>query len=603
MSKIQTGFLPGPAGSLHVALFLPEDGPGTRWILHIPAFTEEMNKCRGMVARQARLLADLGYVVVVPDFTGTGDSSGRLQDASWDGWLNDLHAVIAWAREQGAQYLVLWGNRLGSLMAAQLATELLNPPDQLLLWQPVHSGRQHMTQFLRLRMAAGLATGSSDTTAGLRGRLLDEGVLEVAGYMLPAGLFLDIESRSLADFMPPPGCETVMLEVASEADRPVLPITAKLVEKWTAQGSRCLAGSVQGDPFWMTQELGFSPKLLEATLVHVGWGVTQDDSLQQRQGGQARPVELLSGNLAPETPEGNRAMVFSCEESDLVGVLHGAGLTSDVGVVIVVGGPQYRVGSHRQFYLLAQRIAEAGMSALCFDYRGMGDSSGTLKGFENIERDINSAVNSLLREKPEISRVVLWGLCDAATAAMSYAGGDERIAALILANPWVYSASGSAKAYIRHYYLRRVLQPEFWSKVWAGEFKFKGSLISALGLMSRALGLKPCSDEKESKGGEQLPKETSINPGSEGPNKKSNLVEQFTGGMRSWKKPILLLLSGSDLTAAEFLDACRGNRNLGRAIRRQNVTVCNFPGVDHTFSREDWRFQVERLSTEYLSKM
>ena len=42
------------------------------------------------------------------------------------------------------------------------------------------------------------------------------------------------------------------------------------------------------------------------------------------------------------------------------------------GMLIVVGGPQYRAGSHRQFTLLARDVAATGVPTMRFDYRGMG---------------------------------------------------------------------------------------------------------------------------------------------------------------------------------------------------------------------------------------
>ena len=54
-------------------------------------------------------------------------------------------------------------------------------------------------------------------------------------------------------------------------------------------------------------------------------------------------------------------MVFHCEREQLVGMLHrGANPDARLGVLIVVGGPQYRVGSHRQFVLMARDLAAAG---------------------------------------------------------------------------------------------------------------------------------------------------------------------------------------------------------------------------------------------------
>ena len=51
----------------------------------------------------------------------------------------------------------------------------------------------------------------------------------------------------------------------------------------------------------------------------------------------------------------------------------------------MVGGPQYRVGSHRQFTLMARAFAAAGYPVLRFDYRGIGDSEGESRGFERNE--------------------------------------------------------------------------------------------------------------------------------------------------------------------------------------------------------------------------
>jgi LmbE family N-acetylglucosaminyl deacetylase len=85
---------------------------------------------------------------------------------------------------------------------------------------------------------------------------------------------------------------------------------------------------------------------------------------------------------------GESAIAFGCEAETLFGVLHRPVQPGTRGVVIVVGGPQTRVGSHRQFVLLARALAAAGVAALRFDYRGMGDSSGSVRDFTTIDADI-----------------------------------------------------------------------------------------------------------------------------------------------------------------------------------------------------------------------
>ena len=47
-------------------------------------------------------------------------------------------------------------------LAVDLACDDQNVRQELLLWQPVHSGKQFMTQFLRIRMAASLIDGEAE---------------------------------------------------------------------------------------------------------------------------------------------------------------------------------------------------------------------------------------------------------------------------------------------------------------------------------------------------------------------------------------------------------------------------------------------------------
>ena len=88
-------FLDTPEGALHVSLHMPPDArPASGWVVHVPAFAEEMNKSRAMVSRQARALAARGYAVVVPDLYGTGDSAGELREATWALWQRNVEAVL-----------------------------------------------------------------------------------------------------------------------------------------------------------------------------------------------------------------------------------------------------------------------------------------------------------------------------------------------------------------------------------------------------------------------------------------------------------------------------------------------------------------------------
>lgn len=284
-------------------------------------------------------------------------------------------------------------------------------------------------------------------------------------------------------------------------------------------------------------------------------------------------------NLAVET-EPERFVIFDCAGSQCVGVLSDTTRTGPspvIGVVIVVGGPQYRVGSHRQFALLGRALARAGIPALRFDYRGMGDSEGTPRTFDTIDADIAAAVNALCREAG-VTRVVLWGLCDGASAAFIYARTDSRIAGIVALNPWVRSVQGEASTRLHHYYLPRLRSFEFWRKLVSGRFDPRGAASEL------ATTLRNASSANTS-----------------APNVP--FLQRMEEGWRQFRGPMLILLSGDDLTAREFeawVDADDVRKSL---LVDPLAEVVAFPGADHTFSDRALRESAATKTVEWILRL
>lgn len=275
-----------------------------------------------------------------------------------------------------------------------------------------------------------------------------------------------------------------------------------------------------------------------------------------------------------------RAIAFDCLGEQLLGVVSLPAQASDTGVLVIVGGPQYRVGSHRQFVLLARYLATAGYPVLRFDVRGMGDSSGEFPGFEDIDADIASAVAAIKNAVPGVRRVVLWGLCDAASAAMISAERLGDIAGMVLLNPWVRNAETLASAEVKHYYHKRLLDPAFWRKLSSGQVKVFSSLREFLGKLVRHFAL-----------GRRRPE----NPAESGDFRERMLrgLEQFTG-------PVLIILSGRDLVAAEFIEFTTGHLQFKKIWGRSNLQRVNLPETDHTFSSRKHRGDVEAATVDWL---
>ena len=280
------------------------------------------------------------------------------------------------------------------------------------------------------------------------------------------------------------------------------------------------------------------------------------------------------------------AVEFDCAGESLVGILSGAGHPARRGVLIVVGGPQYRVGSHRQFALLARHLAEHGVPTLRFDYRGMGDSEGEVRTFERVGVDIRCAIDLFFDRTPGLKEVVIWGLCDAASAALFYAHQDVRVSGLVLVNPWVRTEQGVARAHLRHYYVRRLFQASLWQKVARGEFNVRGA-AAALGKFAfDAMGRGSSSGTVEG------------SPASEAP-----LPDRMEDGLRRFQGRVLLILSGNDLTAQEFKDAVTRSRRWRRLLAGDRVTRYDLPEANHTFARRDWREQVVRWTEAWVKSL
>jgi len=257
---------------------------------------------------------------------------------------------------------------------------------------------------------------------------------------------------------------------------------------------------------------------------------------------------------------------FECDGEWLTAIVAAPRQPARRGVLILVGGPQYRAGSHRQFVLLARTLAQQGIPSLRFDVRGMGDSTGEPRSFEATASDIQTAIDHFFALQPGLAEVVLWGLCDAASAALLHAVQDTRVRSLVLLNPWVRSSQTAAQTTLKHYYRSRLFDAGFWKKLIAGQFRPAAALRSFAGLAVAAR-----------------------QPGD------NILPSRMLQGLRLFPGPVLVILSGRDLTAREFSDVC-----LRSPEWRKRIVLRELAEANHTFARVEWRNQVAAWTSEWV---
>ena len=267
-----------------------------------------------------------------------------------------------------------------------------------------------------------------------------------------------------------------------------------------------------------------------------------------------------------------RQLSFACEGAAIAATLDEAPGTT--GLLIVSGGNEIRSGAHRGMAMLGQRVAAAGHPVLRFDRRGIGDSEGTNGGYRSSGPDIAAAIAAFRDAVPQMSRVVAFGNCDAASALLLHQ--PLALDALILANPWTYGDDGDDDAEadepalpppsaIRARYLSRLKDPKSLLRLVKGEVDFRKLFrgLSALGKKPVAPAFGSLADELD-----------------------SLLAEVFC--------PVTILLATGDRTAQAFMEKLAKSL----AYIEQNpgsIRVERLASPSHSFAGDDAEWLAERI--------
>lgn len=255
-----------------------------------------------------------------------------------------------------------------------------------------------------------------------------------------------------------------------------------------------------------------------------------------------------------------QALVIGTQNADMLGMLTlPDGTAPSVGVIVVNGGAQYRVGAHRLFVKLARHLACQGHAVLRFDLPGQGDSLGDAVGFQQAAPHIGAAINGLLSAQPGVQYIVLLGLCDGASASLLYLHetSDPRVSGLVLLNPWVHTEASSARTQVKHYYRQRVLMPDFWQKLLAGGVGL-GAIRDLLGTMTRSRKGQRRDD--------------------------GDFQARMAQAWRRFPGAILLLISDKDLTGQEFIQNAMEAPTWDGALQHPGLAHYVLQQADHTFS-------------------
>ncbi|HEX8223214.1 MAG TPA: hydrolase 1, exosortase A system-associated [Allosphingosinicella sp.] len=244
-----------------------------------------------------------------------------------------------------------------------------------------------------------------------------------------------------------------------------------------------------------------------------------------------------------------RLLSFDCEGAALGGSLDSA--DGGTGLLLVTGGTQTRIGSHRMYERLTAALAASGWPCFRFDRRGVGDSEGDDPDFRESGPDLAAAAAAFRREQPQLKRLIGFGLCDGAST-LALHGKAAGLDGYILVNPWFVEAEAGEPpaAAIRSRYKDQLLSLRGWKRLLSGSISYR-KLLKGLG---RILASRP-----------------------------SGLAGEIAAALDKARVPAQLILASGDGTAiaaqAEWSSAAF------KKLRQSNPAPLRIDSDSHTFSR------------------
>lgn len=260
-------FIEGVAGGLFCTFFCPPKQTAKKQVVLVAPFAEELNRCRYLLARQARLWAENGHPCLLLDLYGSGDSDGDFEQARWSIWLQDINTAVEWLSHNNPASIVLWGVRLGALLAVEYAVKHRHAclDNSIILWDPVLDGAQYIDQFLLLRVIRNKFAGNSESLAMLK-QLAASSTVEIAGYKLHSSFVNTLTTACLQDLVLPPQSCVFLSRIQVNHDMPMPRPMDNLRLSWQKHGVIVNIRKLVGPKYWEILEQTQLPLLHEYTI-------------------------------------------------------------------------------------------------------------------------------------------------------------------------------------------------------------------------------------------------------------------------------------------------------------------------------------------------
>ena len=406
-------WLEGPGRPIFAWFHSPRDRRARAGVVVCPPIGFDYYLAHYALRRLAEELADAGLCAVRFDYDGTGDSLGGSGDADRvRAWLTSVASARDCLRRAGLDRISLVGLRFGATLATASAAR--DPGvDQLVLWDPIASGRSFLVEHHAV----------SVLTLGVPARSAD-GSVEIPGTVFDATTVRSLHGLTVGGGAAPLARRVLVL---TRHDRPVdraalQPVTAdERVDREEAVGQaafldrtppnqRLPVDATRRIVDWLSSGAPAESRRVRAP--------TDPSRVVVGQGAQGRHIVERVVRVPPVGLFGILTEPEQAEEPD--------GRSAGPPPVLFLSvAAEPHIGPARLWVDLARRWAGAGMRSLRLDLSGLGDSphrgGGGPWAFFKPEAfdDVADAARWVSPGNP--SDVVLVGLCSSGYQALESA--------------------------------------------------------------------------------------------------------------------------------------------------------------------------------------
>jgi len=574
-------------GRLFGVIYTPEINSLKSGVLITAPFGGEKIFSHRSLVTFARVLCKSGITVFRFDYSGTGDSEHRFENASVTSRLSDVETAFNFLNSlPGVNSSGVLGVRSGAAWVLQSINNKLIEPDWLCLIDPVLNLKRFLDQALRTNVAAQMTTYKEvrqNRKELVKDILEGKCVSAVGGFPLAKPFYAEAHELDLIKDL-----EYKKIPILITCTKPIeskpSPEITGLLECLKKKGFEPNLEMTPGPIYWERPKEYFDPpsELFSKTLAWL-------NSLKICENIEGKSVKLKNHIESSYTEiNNNEQFVFfrNKENRLLPGILHKPefAVEEPIGIFFVELGIGTRTGTNGLNANLARSFSDMGFLSLRIDVKGCGDAEGDWgkqpipQYFESIEAGLfRNDLKDIMEQIVELTDCRSWYIiahCGAATsAAQSYHFMDTVEGMVLIEMPFKPSYAVNTED------IQKAKSLKSWVRLFKGKSDYRyiaNKILNQIRQSVKQVAYKYFSNKKNSV---TVFLQTTVD--SNGFNKP--VVEGFRKMIQD-KKDILLIWCESSTAALDFY---ANELLIAKTKRKNNYEVVKILESNHTFFLQD----------------